>query len=205
MNKQEALWEGEFGDAYTDRNVIDEEATKLFFNKILPTEYERAMAKHELKTAIEFGCGSGANLAALKCIGLECSGVEVNQYAALKATNNTGAVIYNTAVNDELEVPVHDLVLTKGFLIHVAPENLESVYRKIYETAKYYILICEYYSKQPQEIVYRGNAGSLWKRDFCGEIMDQYPDLELLDYGFVYDRDPVYMQDSITWWLLEKK
>ncbi|GAA0704411.1 hypothetical protein [Dyella marensis] len=39
---------------------------------------------------------------------------------------------------------------------------------------------------------------------FCGEIMDRYPDLRLVDYGFAYRRDPSFPQDDITWSLLEK-
>jgi spore coat polysaccharide biosynthesis protein SpsF len=45
----------------------------------------------------------------------------------------------------------------------------------------------------------------LFKRDFAGEMMDRYPDLKLLDYGFVYHRDPAFPDDDITWFLMEKK
>ncbi len=35
--------------------------------------------------------------------------------------------------------------------------------------------------------------------------MDRHPDLELLDYGFAYQRDPNFAQDDITWFLMEKR
>lgn len=35
--------------------------------------------------------------------------------------------------------------------------------------------------------------------------MDRYPDLELVDYGFIYHRDNVFPGDDITWFLMEKK
>ena len=35
-------------------------------------------------------------------------------------------------------------------------------------------------------------------------MLDRFPDLRLLDYGFAYHRDPVFPQDDITWFLLEK-
>jgi hypothetical protein len=44
-----------------------------------------------------------------------------------------------------------------------------------------------------------------FKRDFAGEIMDRFPDLRLVDYGFVYHRDPQFPQDDFTWFLMEKR
>ena len=37
-----------------------------------------------------------------------------------------------------------------------------------------------------------------------GELMDRFPSLKLVDYGFLWKRDPVFPQDDITWFLLEK-
>jgi len=96
-----------------------------------------------------------------------------------------------------------DLVLTKGLLIHIPPEKINIAYDIMYRSSKKYILICEYYNPVPVEVEYRGHSGKLWKRDFCGEIMQRYPDLKLVDYGFVGPWDE-YPQDSINWWLLEK-
>jgi hypothetical protein len=56
------------------------------------------------------------------------------------------------------------------------------------------------------EVTYRGNQGMLWKRDFAGDMMDMFPNLKLLNYGFHYRRDPRYtLQDDQTWFLLEKR
>ena len=35
--------------------------------------------------------------------------------------------------------------------------------------------------------------------------MDRYPQMRLVDYGFVYRRDPNFPQDDITWFLMEKQ
>jgi spore coat polysaccharide biosynthesis protein SpsF len=67
-----------------------------------------------------------------------------------------------------------------------------------------YICICEYYNPTPVEVTYRGYQEKLFKRDFVGEILDMYPDLELVDYGFVYHRDNNFPQDDITWFLIQK-
>ena len=69
--------------------------------------------------------------------------------------------------------------------------------------SKRYILIAEYYSPQPSKIVYRGNKNKLFKRDFAGELIDEYK-LNLVDYGFFYNRDNLTPQDDINWFLLEK-
>jgi pseudaminic acid biosynthesis-associated methylase len=82
---------------------------------------------------------------------------------------------------------------------------LPEVYQKLYETSSRYICIAEYYNPTPMELNYRGHAEKMYKRDFAGEVLDIYPDLELVDYGFVYHRDPVFEQGDITWFLLEKK
>ena len=87
---------------------------------------------------------------------------------------------------------------------HINQDKLSLIYDKMYQISKKYILIAEYYSRQPQEIVYRGYTNKLYKRDFCGEIMDKYSDLKLIDYGFVYHRDSNFPLDDITWFLLEK-
>ena len=62
----------------------------------------------------------------------------------------------------------------------------------------------EYYNPSPVAIMYRGHDDRLFKRDFCGELLDKYKDLELVDYGFCYRRDPVFQQDDMTWFLMRK-
>jgi len=35
-------------------------------------------------------------------------------------------------------------------------------------------------------------------------MMDTYPDLKLVDYGFIYHRDTQFPADDLTWFLLKK-
>jgi spore coat polysaccharide biosynthesis protein SpsF len=65
-------------------------------------------------------------------------------------------------------------------------------------------MIAEYYNPSPTAMSYRGNSNKLFKRDFAGEMLNKYPDLELIDYKFVYHRDNNFPQDDITWFLLKK-
>ena len=113
-----------------------------------------------------------------------------------------GEVIIGDAIDCKIYEKC-DLVFTKGLLIHIPPERLAEMYHKLYQSSDKYILICEYYSQTPVEIPYRDNDGKLWKRDFAGEMLNLYPDLELVDYGFVYHRDK-NPQDDLSWFLMEK-
>ena len=47
-----------------------------------------------------------------------------------------------------------------------------------------YLLVAEYYNPIPVAIPYRGHNERLFKRDFAGEIMEYYSEMQLLDYGF---------------------
>lgn len=89
-------------------------------------------------------------------------------------------------------------------MIHINPEKLDTVYEMLYKYSKKYVMICEYYNPTPVEVNYRGNEGKLFKRDFAGEILDKFPDLKLIDYGFVYHRDANFPQDDTNWFLMEK-
>ena len=97
------------------------------------------------------------------------------------------------------------LVLSKTVLIHINPNRLNEVYDKLYMSSKKYILIAEYYNPVNIEIKYRGFSNKLFKRDFAGEILKKYNDLELIDYGFRYHGDNTHKQDDINWFLLKKK
>jgi pseudaminic acid biosynthesis-associated methylase len=112
--------------------------------------------------------------------------------------------VYPASLLDFITDETFDLSFTMGVLIHIAPDDLRRAYRTLYNTSHRYILVAEYYSPKPVEIEYRGHAGRLWKRDFAGEMLDTYPDLRLLDYGFRYHRDPQHPMDDISWFLMEK-
>lgn len=54
------------------------------------------------------------------------------------------------------------------------------------------------------EVSYRGHSDRLFKRDFAGEVLDTFPEMRLIDYGFTYRRDPNYPHDDINWFVMEK-
>lgn len=190
-------WAGEFGDEYAKRSPGDPAANKALFAKALK-------ATERVKRVLELGCGTGANLMALRDLlpGVQLRAVEINPSAAAIARASGFEVLEQSLL--EHQCTGYDLAFTKGVLIHIPPEHLSQAYDRLYQGSWRYILVAEYYNPTPMEIIYRGRRGMLWKRDFAGELLARYPeDLRLVDYGFVYhgDKDP---QDDLTWFLLEK-
>ena len=104
---------------------------------------------------------------------------------------------------EEINDAAVDLTFTAGVLIHINPEYLENVYDNLVNGSNRYVLVAEYYNPSPTKITYRGHEDRLFKRDFAGDLIDNYG-LRLIDYGFVYKRDNWAPQDDITWFLLEK-
>ena len=90
-------------------------------------------------------------------------------------------------------------------LIHIDPRLLPKVYQKLYEASSRYICLIEYYNPIPVEVEYRGHRDKLFKRDFAGEMLDRFSDLELIAYQFVYRRDPFFAADDVTWFVMQKR
>jgi pseudaminic acid biosynthesis-associated methylase len=147
------------------------------------------------------------NLRALKLLypKQEQYAIEINPSAATElGTIIPSGNVFQTSILNFNPDRTWDLALIKGVLIHINPDSLPQVYDTLYRAAGRYLLVCEYYNPSPVAINYRGHTDRLFKRDFCGEILDRHSDLKLIDYGFVYRRDPNFPQDDITWFLIEK-
>jgi spore coat polysaccharide biosynthesis protein SpsF len=200
---QEAFWANEFGNDYIGRNQGDQLlASNLhFFSKAL----QRA---GKVGSCLEFGANIGMNLKALRLLypEIELTGIEINEQAAtiLKGTIGDSNVLHGSIFDSNFAQHA-ELSLIKGVLIHINPEMLPMVYEKLYQASIRYILVAEYYNPQPVSLNYRGHEERLFKRDFAGELLEKYSDLQLVDYGFAYRKDPAFPQDDITWFLLEKK
>jgi pseudaminic acid biosynthesis-associated methylase len=203
QTEQEAFWVGDFGTDYIQRNQGDALlASNLgFFAKAL-------RSASGVKSCIEFGANIGMNLKALKLLypGIEAYGIEINAQAAQQLGEVIApAHVHHTSILDFVPARQWDLTLIKGVLIHTNPKMLPQVYDKLFAACGRYLMVAEYYNPAPVAIAYRGHSEQLFKRDFAGEIMDRYPQLQLVDYGFAYRRDPNFPQDDITWFLMEKR
>jgi pseudaminic acid biosynthesis-associated methylase len=200
---QEAFWAGEFGSDYIQRNQGD----RLLASNL--NLFTRALhAARGIGSCIEFGANIGMNLRALQLLypGLDAHAIEINaDAAAVLGQVIPPSKVHHTSLLDFEPQQAWDLALIKGVLIHLDPDVLGQVYDTLVASTRRYLLIAEYYSPAPVAIPYRGHQDRLFKRDFAGEIMDRHPEMQLVDYGFAYRRDPVFPLDDITWFLMERQ
>ena len=199
---QEEFWSGDFGTAYIERNRSEEllASNLIFFEKAL----KRA---GPITSCIEFGANVGMNMKALSQLypGIRARGVEINPDAAAELGKVIGdANVVTGSLLDWAGEPA-ELSFTKGVLIHINPDRLQAAYHRLYAASSRFILVAEYYSPSPVAIPYRGHQDRLFKRDFAGDMLELYPDLALVDYGFAYRRDPKHPQDDINWFLMQKQ
>lgn len=200
VTEQETFWAGTFGDEYNQRNQNEQIVASniRFFSSALKNTTK-------VDTILELGSNVGLNLIALKALypHAQVTAVEINEQACQQLKSLKNIKVEHKSLLDYQTNDKKDLVLSKGVLIHINPSALSKAYEALYNSSQKYILIAEYYNPSPVSIPYRGHQDKLFKRDFAGEMLDLYDDLQLSDYGFVYHRDH-FSQDDITWFLLEK-
>jgi pseudaminic acid biosynthesis-associated methylase len=199
--EQEQFWAGGFGDDYAGRNVGADwlASTTALFSRVLART-------RGVTSVVELGANVGLNVRALATLlpAAKLAAVEINATAVEALRSIPGlSVVHGSLLQYEAE-NAFDLAFVKGVLIHVAPEELGQAYDVLYRASRRYVLIAEYYNPTPVEVPYRGHSGKLFKRDFAGEMMDRHKDLSLVDYGFVWRRDPNFPQDDLTWFLMSK-
>jgi pseudaminic acid biosynthesis-associated methylase len=219
---QEQFWAGPDGNSYTERN-----GNSLVSSKIGLFEQALHGRSRSIKSVIEFGANRGLNIQALQHIlgsDTRYTAVEINSAACNRIHEDLNGGVLKNGIYEASSPPLvhicnaslleleawprareaHDLSLVQGVLIHIAPDDLPLAYANIYGASRRYVLVAEYFSREPVAIPYRGRDGLLWKRDFAAEMLETFPDLRLIDYGFVSRLDPIAPLDDIHWWLTEK-
>lgn len=201
--EQETFWAGQFGNDYVDRNLDNKVIAfrTALFAKILA-------GTSGVTSALELGANVGLNLFAIRNLLPACSftAVEINEKASELLGEIPDTEVRKGSILEftPSQLGLHDLTFVSGVLIHIEPGHLPDVYARLYECSASYILINEYYNPTPLQVPYRGHNERLFKRDFAGELLDTYSDLELVDYGFQYRRDRNFPADDMTWFLLRK-
>ena len=199
--EQEFFWEGEFGGAYINRNRDEQlKASSIsLFAKIFSKT-------NRVQTVMEFGANIGMNIQAIHLLlpDAALSALEINEKAVMELRKIQNLQVHHQSLFDYQGTTPFDFVFTRGVLIHLNPEYLEQASDVLYQSSHRYVCIAEYYNPKPVELSYRSHTGRLFKRDFAGEMLERYPDLMLVDYGFIYHRDGNFPQDDITWFLMEK-
>jgi len=159
-----------------------------------------------IRSVIELGANIGLNLQALRLLlpEVKLAAVEINDKAVMELRKLPAVQVHHQSILDYPADTPYDLVLVKGVMIHLHPDQLAHVYDVIHGSSARYICLAEYFNPTPVSLEYRGKKDRLFKRDFAGEMLDRFADLRLLDYGFVYRRDLNFPQDDITWFVLER-
>jgi pseudaminic acid biosynthesis-associated methylase len=192
----EALWAGDFGDQYVDRNAAAGEGRRPFWAE-----------RHEklgFTSALEIGCNLGGNTRWLaQLLGPEnVAGIDVNEHALAVLRENIPGVDVRVASARDLPFAdaSFDLVFTTGVLIHQSPEELPRIMDEIVRCSRRFVLCGEYRADELEEVQYRGHSGALFRNDYGRLYMDRFPSLRLVEEGFV--GQPAW--DDITYWVFEK-
>lgn len=206
QTEQIDFWRGQFGDTYIGRNCADAEflrARVAMWSAIMDGTKGAPPA-----SILEVGSNIGNNLRALRALtSAQLWAVEPNAQARAQLVKD-GVVEADKAVDAVAQaIPLKDqavdMAFTCGVLIHIHPDDLLASCQEIYRVASRYIACVEYFSDKPEMIPYRGHNDRLFKRDFGGFWLDNFPDLRVIDYGFLWKR--VTGLDNLTWWLFEKR
>lgn len=196
----DAFWRGNFGDEYHRRNVGRVDCNEQFFANVA------ARGHYEVNTVLEPGAGMGENLIALRSIlpGAELTAIEINAAACAHMRKcGYGIKVIEESFLNLAETPRYDLVITKGFLIHINPDDLHVAMHMLHQAVGKYLLIAEYFSVAHEEIIYRGETGRLWRGPFAYDMLYKYADLKLVDCGFASSRAE-FPQDDLTFFMLQK-
>lgn len=199
------LWKGGFGDSYTDRNVAAEaniQARARLWASILDR-----VGNDPPQSILEIGSNVGDNLRAISRVSsAHLYAVEPNDKARAILLERQVApverIMAGTASSIALGDRTVDLALTSGVLIHIHPDDLLSACREIFRVSRRYIACAEYFSPQPEEIPYRGETRALFRRDFGAFWLENFSELQLVDYGFAWKLATGL--DNLTWWLFRK-
>ena len=192
---QTNFWEGEFGAAYTERNVYDPQALDGAYRKQYGISRSEMTAEflQDLKVdnLLEVGCNVGNQLRSLQQSGYSnLYGIELQAYAVARAKELTQGInlIQGSAFDIPFRDAYFDVVGVFGVLIHIAPQDLSTALDEIFRVSKRFIWGFEDYSPEHQMVLYRGNEDRLWKGDFSRLFLERFGQLKLRkhkDYRFV--------------------
>jgi pseudaminic acid biosynthesis-associated methylase len=200
-------WKGNFGEGYLERNKAEKEIMSSV--SILWSQIFRNIQHKMPHSILEVGCNLGINLRVLQNLssaelfGLEPFSDALTLCLEDRILQKENAFNISGQEMHVFEDNKFDMTFTSGVLIHVNPEDLKCVTRNIVRVSSKYVVCIEYFSDKEEEIIYRGQSGLLFKRDFGSFYLDNYPELSLLDYGFAWKKTTGL--DNLTWWLFEKK
>lgn len=189
----EKTWSTSFGDEYTLRNVCSVDdmnasckrlygLTRSEINELFIGDIDRD------SLVLEVGCNIGNQLHCLKLMGFNnLFGVDVNKKAIDIGCVRYPNINFRCCSGSKLPFPdgYFDLVFTSGVLIHVHPDCLLDVMNEMFRVSKSFIFGFEYFSKRLKSSVYRDGGVLVWRNDFIGLWMDNFPSLSLVKKKYI--------------------
>ena len=145
--QQREFWTGDFGTEYIERNKTIETVNELYkkqtgitVEKIFENFFEKIDRDC---TIIELGCNVGLNLSVLNKIGFKnLTGLEINKSAfSIAKKNNPNISFINSSIEDFEVTKTFDLVYTAGVLIHINPDTLPLIIKKLINFQKNIFLV----------------------------------------------------------------
>jgi len=134
---QSEIWAGygrDVHDTYMrEKNIRGEKLSSYF-------------SKHRFATVLEIGCSSGKNLhyIAKHHKHIRLFGIEINQIAVTEARKNVRrATIRKADIHKINPTKKYDVVFTGGLLMHLPPDDVESVIKKCIQGASKYVIHME--------------------------------------------------------------
>ena len=213
MTEQLQEWRKDFGNEYTQRNLLTTEEventyllsygiTRSSMNKLFLDFLDRDMR------ILEVGTNVGLQLNLLSKLGFKnLYGIEINPSAIeISQQINKSLPVYIIKAS-AFDIPFKDnwfdLVFTSGVLIHIHPNDISSATKEIYRCTNNYIWGFEYFTSEGyKEIIYRGKSNLLWKTDFKKVFFNNFSDLTLMkEQLFPYKNEPDLIDQMF---LLEK-
>ena len=202
MNEQEIFWKDTYADKYIKKNSqfnIDKGviAWKKMLNKCQNRKFN----------ILECGSNIGRNIKQIKKIhpDSKCSIIEINNRALeiCKANNTIENAYHGSILDCDFEENQFDIVFTMGVLIHIAPNDLLRNISKMVKLSRKYVLIGEYFDRNPSTLDYQGEKNKLFKRDFGKYFLENFEG-KCIDYGFLWSEEFESAGfDDITWWLFD--
>lgn len=188
VTHQRKTWESEFGEGYLQRNLFNpDELENLYINRygFSKTQLNNDFLKDIPKDAkiLEVGTNIGNQILHLQTMGFtNLYGIEIQDRAINFAKHRADNL--NIIKGDALDIPFKDnffeVVFTHGVLIHISPENINSVLKEIYRVSKKYIWGLEYFAQEYTEIKYHGQDSLMWKTDFMNLYKTNFENLEVI-------------------------
>ena len=155
LNDQQSLWTGKFGDKYIERNT--ELSNFEYTDGNRKTVVEDFFINIPINYSIlEIGCNTGNMIRILRDMGFtDITGLDINQTAiAMCRLEFPQYEFIHSSIESFQLRRKYDLVYTSGVLVHIHPDNLERIIRKIKLLSRKYIFGLEYYSETLKEVPY---------------------------------------------------